>query len=742
MKSLRQVFKKNKLKFVHQLESIDCGPACLAMVANFYKLKYSLKEIKSLCSVTRMGVSVQDIVNGSKKMGLIPHAIKVTPEQLEELPLPAILFWKQDHFVVLHEIKKTKKKTTYFLADPGYGQITTEREILINEWMGANDKGVAIAFELNEGHVHPAPKISKAGVFGNKSVLLDQVWDFIKKRKSKYILASTLLLLGLVTNWFMPIIFRKILDEGIMNKSLQIVWMLLGVQLVLFLSNFISDYISHWTITKANFYLSNNLKENFLRKLMKLPVSYFDTRLNTDTLQRLSDQEKMKDFVTWKGLDLLINSLNIIVFSVMLLFINKLVFIIYLALSILSIIWVSFFLKLRAIIEYSLFLRQSENSNNLYEFIMNMPEIKINNAQENIITKIIAVQNKLNTLELRSLFLNMWQVVGVGFLSKLKEIATIALCAYLIINGNMTIGTLLGITYILGQLTGPIHNLITFIKNAQDASISQKRVSDVYSEKNENNDQMELIPELIHSFSVDNVSFKYPGSFNPFVLNNVSFDIPIDKITAIVGTSGSGKTTLLKLLLSYYSPDKGHISLNGEDLYRFHKERWRDECAVVAQDGYIFSGTIGYNISFSDTNPDIEKIKAAAKIACIDSFIESLPMAYNTKTGNVGIQLSGGQKQRILIARAVYRNPKFLFFDEATSSLDANSEKLIMDNLNDFFKGKTVVVIAHRLSTVKNADQIIVLEKGEIVETGTHQLLTQTKGNYFELVKNQLELGN
>lgn len=688
-----------------------------------------------------MGVSVQDIVNGAKKMGFNPYALKVTPEELEELPLPAILFWKQDHFVVLHDIKKTKKKTVYFLADPGYGHITIEREIMVNEWMGANDKGVAIALELNEGHVQAIPQKPKSVALKDKNVLLSQVWDFIKDRKSKYIGASLLLLLGLATNWFMPIIFQRILDDGIINKSLQIVWALLGVQLVLFISNFISDYLSHWTITKANFHLSNRLKENFLNKLMKLPVSYFDTRLNTDTLQRLGDQEKMKDFVTWRGLDLLINSLNIIVFSIMLFYINKLVFAIYLVLSIFSVVWVGFFLKLRAIIEYSLFLRQSENSNNLYEFIMNMPEIKINNAQQNIIDRIIAVQNKLNHLELRSLFLNMWQIVGVTFLSKLKEIVTIALCAYLIIKGNMTIGTLLGITYILGQLTSPIHNLINFIKNAQDASISQKRVSDVYGEKNENNEQMEFIPTFIHSLSVDGVSFKYPGSFNPFVLNNVSFEIPINKITAIVGTSGSGKTTLLKLLLSYYSPDKGHISLNGEDLFRFNKESWRDECAVVAQDGHIFSGTIGYNISFSDTNPDTEKIKEAARIACIDSFIEGLPMAYNTKVGNVGIQLSGGQKQRILIARAVYRNPKFLFFDEATSSLDANSEKLIMNNLNDFFKGKTVVVIAHRLSTVKNADQIIVLEKGEIVETGTHQLLTQTKGNYFELVKNQLELG-
>jgi ATP-binding cassette subfamily B protein len=728
-----------KFKFFHQLESVDCGPACLAMVASFHKLNYSLKEIKAFSGVTRMGISVQDVITGSRAMGFDSRALKLNRSELEQIPLPAILFWKQDHFVVLSEIRKKNEKTRYLLADPAYGRIVLEEEIMVKEWMGANDKGVAIVMELNQ--TVGQSSLRRPPVQENSREFLKPLLAFLRTKKTGYLLATLLLFIGLGANWAMPIIFKRILDEGILQRSIQIVWVLLAAQFVLFISNFVADFISHWTLTKINFKLSVVLKESFLHKLIQLPINYFDTRLNTDILQRLSDQERIREFVTWKGLDLLLDTLNLVVFSAMLFFLNKTVFLIYLGLSILSVVWIAFFLRLRAIVEYSLFLRKSENNNNLYEFVMHMPEIKVNNAQKHLIDRIIGTQNKLNVLELRALFLNMYQLAGAGFLSKLKEIATIGLCAYLIIYGSMTIGSLLGITYILGQLNGPIQNLLGFIRNAQDAGISQKRLNDVYQEENENAGKTRAVYDSIHSLNVDNVSFKYPGSFNPFVLKNISFEIPVNKITAIVGQSGSGKTTLLKLLLAYYEPASGALSINGTNLSDFNSESWRDGCGVVAQDGHVFSGTISENISFSDGKPDFEKVQQAAAVACIDTFIHSLPMGYNTKVGNVGIPLSGGQKQRLLIARAVYRNPKFIFFDEATSSLDANNERLIMQNLKEFFKGKTVVIIAHRLSTVKNADQIVVLDRGGIVEFGTHIGLTEIKGNYYHLVKNQLELG-
>ncbi|HSC36834.1 MAG TPA: cysteine peptidase family C39 domain-containing protein, partial [Chitinophagaceae bacterium] len=397
------MFKRNAFRFHHQLESTDCGPACLAMLAGYYGIHYSVKEIKQFCSITRMGVSVQDIVDGGKKMGLEPVALKLTLAQLEEIPLPCILFWKQDHFIVLRKIVSKRDKKEYHLADPGYGQIVLDAEMVLKEWMGNNDKGVAIVAQ--PGDRQPLLQRAKSPKQNNR-LFLEPVLHFLKAHKVKYFFTCLLLLAGLVTNWAMPVIFRRIIDDGIASKSFHIIGILLMAQFVLFLGNFVADSVSHWVLTKINFTLSILLKKNLLHKLMRLPVSYFDTRLNTDTLQRLNDQSKIQNFITWKGIELVLNVLNIIIFSTLLFFMSKLVFAIYFVLSVFSLLWVSFFLKLRAILEYSLFLRQSENSNSLYEFIMHMPEIKINNAQYNVINKILDIQKKLNKIELRPLLLN------------------------------------------------------------------------------------------------------------------------------------------------------------------------------------------------------------------------------------------------------------------------------------------------------------------------------------------------
>lgn len=476
---------------------------------------------------------------------------------------------------------------------------------------------------------------------------------------------------------------------------------------------------------------------------MKLPVSYFDTRLNTDTLQRLNDLSTMQSFLTWKGISFGINILNLIVFSGILWYLNFTVFTIYLVLSVLSVVWVSFFLKKRAAIEYSMFIRQSDNSNSLYEFIMNMPEIKVNHAQDSSITKIIEIQEKLNDLELKSLFLNMYQLSGANFILKLKELTVIAFCAYAIIENTMTVGVLLSISYIIGQLSGPIINLINNLRDFQDAQIAKRRVDDVYDVKNEEAERKESAqPIVIDDIELDKISFKYPGSFNPFVISDLSIRIPKNKITAIVGTSGSGKTTLMKLLMKYYRQTSGSIKMGSVNFSDMHADDWRQKCGVVLQDGHIFSGTITYNITLENEGEiNYENLENALKIACLDDFVSKLPLGLETKIGNVGMQLSGGQSQRVLIARAVYKNPEVIFFDEATSALDANTEKSILNNLAMFFKGKTVVVIAHRLSTVKNADQIVVMENGKIIEQGGHEELIHSKSNYYSLVKNQLELG-
>ena len=735
-------YRKPKLSFYHQLESTDCAAACLAMVLSYHGKKYHLAQVKDLFDFTRLGVSVQDIVDASPKAGLKSYALKLAASELQEIPLPAILYWKQDHFVVLKKITERKDEMFYHLADPAYGKIVLDEATFNGEWKGANEKGIGIVSQTEENFEKiNLPPAERKSLFN--SLFFKEAVSFIKENKFKYSLSFLLIILALAANWFIPFTFQRIIDLGINAKALKVVYFLLLAQLVLFISNFISDFFSNLILTKINFKLSISLKNNLLLKLLRLPVSYFDTRLNTETLQRLNDQDTIQNYVTWKGIDFILGILNIIVFGSILFYFNIPIASIYFLLSMVSIVWVLFFLKRRKMLEYAMFLRQSENSNNVYEFIMNMPEIKINDAQNHIIGKILDILKKLNALQLRSLFLNMYQIVGVNFLSKLKEIIAIAICAVFIINGYMTLGTLLSISYVIGQLTSPIQNLVGFIRDTQDADIANKRIGEIYNNEDEDNARKQHIENNnFEKIKIENVSFKYPGNYNPFVLKNVSFQIPSNSVTAIVGASGSGKTTLLKLLLSYYPPTEGNISLDNIPISHVYSNEWRKKCGIVLQDGQIFSGTITENIVFSSDKIDEERLLFAAKMACIDDFIFHLPMGFNTKIGNSGIELSGGQRQRILIARAVYKNPHYIFLDEATNSLDAENEKMIHDNLQGFFKGKTALIIAHRLSTVRNADQIIVLKDGQIVECGSHARLVANKADYFNLVKNQLELGN
>jgi len=742
MKLLKLKPKDKKISFYHQLESSDCAAACLAMVASYHGIKPDLEQVKSLFEFTRIGVSIKDILLVSPKIGLNATALKVTLTDLQEIPLPAILYWKQGHFIVLEKVSLRKEKLYFKIADPSYGKTYIDEESFAREWKGANEKGVAIilspADDFNQIQLPEAPKNN---LF--QSVFFKEAIQFLKNNKFKYILSIFLILLTITSNWLIPFIFQRLIDFGISAGEIHIVYSLLAAQLVLFLSSMMSNFLSNLILTKINFKLSVGLKNNLLYKIMRLPINYFDTRLNTETLQRMGDQNTIQNFITWKGIDFCLNILNIIIFSSILLYFNVSVFLIYAVLSVLSIGWTLLFLKKRAVLEYSMFLQQSENSNHVYEFIMNMPEIKTNNAQNHVVSKIISTIEKLNKLQLRSLFLNMYQNFGVGFINKLKKIIVIAICAVFIIRNEMTIDTLMSISYVIGQLAGPLSSLIGFIRVTQDTNIANKRIGEIYNKKDENDTKTKHIEnqQVFNKIAVRNVSFKYPGSFSPFVLKDISFDIPKNEVTAIVGASGSGKTTFLKLLLSYYDPSIGEINLDNTNLKDIYPDEWRGRCGTVLQDGHLFSGTIIENIVFSSEEVCEERLLMATKIACIHDFILTLPMGYNTKIGNVGIQLSGGQRQRILIARAVYKNPHYIFFDEATSSLDAENERVIHDNLDEFFKGKTVLIIAHRLSTVKKANQIIVLKQGKIVEKGTHVELVAKHSEYFNLVKNQLELG-
>lgn len=733
--------KKFNTHFQYQVESSDCAAACLTMIVRGFNKPCTLDQIKTLFEFTRVGVSIQDILDVSEKLGLESSALKLSLDDLLEIPKPLILYWKQDHFVVLQKIKFKNNIPYFYIGDPGYGEIVIDAETLQSEWNGDNDKGVVIYFEEGEEFQNlQLPKVEKESYFDNK--YFQETFFFLKKHKVKYAISFGLILLSLLANFFIPFVFQKTIDLGVVPKSITIVYYFLLAQFVLFMSGFIFEFGNNIILTRLNFNLSIRMKEFLMKKLIKLPINFFDTRLNTETLQRLSDQDRIQTFLTWKGIDFVLSFINILVFGLILLYFNKFIFFVYFIFSLLSVLWIAFFLKRRAMIEYGMFIKQSQNNNNIYEFIMNMPEIKINNAQNKVIGKILTIQDKLNKLSLNSLFLNMYQLFGMNFFTKLKELAAFGICAILIINGELTLGSLLSISYIIGQLNTPIQKMLFLIRDTQDADISNKRVSEIYSKEEEDLQATQHVDQIqIEQIEVKDLKFKYPGKFSPYVLDDVSFTITANSTTAIVGSSGSGKSTLLKLLLNFYMIEHGTIKLNDININDIYSNEWRRKCGIVMQDGNIFSGTILDNIVFSDIEVDEERVVNAAQMACIYDFILTLPMGFNTKVGTSGIELSGGQKQRILIARAVYKDPEYIFFDEATSALDAENEKNIHDNLQEFFKGKTVIIIAHRLSTVKNADQIIVLKNGKIVEQGGHLELVENKSNYYSLVKNQLELG-
>ncbi|PSL47981.1 ATP-binding cassette subfamily B protein [Chitinophaga niastensis] len=730
-----------KFPFYHQLESIDCGPSCLRMVAAYYKKHISLQELKTYCQATRVGITLQDIVAGATRAGFHSFPVKITMAELLKIPLPAILFWRQEHYVVLYKIHQQRNgKKIFHIADPGYGKIQLGEEIFLKDWQGDEEKGVALILQPGNEFANKKEEVSRLkSSYGEAVTAFGRI---LNKYRWNFSIACILFALAMVTNWAAPLLFQRMIDQGVMLKNMHIVWLIILSQLILFIGNCIFDSLSSVVLVKLNFNISIGYLSQFLQKLIRLPVSFFDTRLNTDLIQRIDDQERIQSFLTYRLIQFIFAIFNLLAFSAILIYFNRTIFGVFLLCTLTAVIWIVLFLGKRKILDYSRFSLLSENKNNVYELIMGMPEIKINNAQTAKIHQWKHIQLKINKIILQALYLNYYQLIGVNFINKLRDIIITGICAWMVINNQMTIGIMMSISFVIGQLSGPVMQIIECIRSIQDAKLSHERIDEIQKKEDENN-ASKIIPAVTHyGIKLNNISFKYDGSFNPYIISNLSLFVPKGKITAIVGSSGSGKTTLMKLMLAFYNPQQGDILVDKVKLSDINTDEWRKKCGVVMQDGWIYSGTIANNIAIADENPDMKKLELAAEIACIKDFIHHLPLKYNTKIGKSGIELSGGQKQRILIARAVYKDPELMFFDEATSSLDAKNEKEIMDNLNAFFRNRTVVIIAHRLSTVKHADQIIVLEKGKIIETGDHESLAIQKGFYYELVKNQLELGH
>lgn len=718
-------------RFYQQLESNDCGPTCVKMVAYSHGKNASLNYIKSFCEYTKTGTSVKDLIYCLNKIGMAAVAVNTSFEKLKSAPLPAILYWENKHFVVLYKVRQTAKNNYFYIADPNFGKIRIEQETFIDKWQN-NGQGIAILAE-------PSDDVK---IYGEKEKNIS-FFEFANKYNSaklKLFTAFFFLVIATLINWFIPQIFQKIIDQGINASDINVVYKLAVIQGVLIISYLLASNMSSIILMRVNLNVGLDYLENLLKKYMRLPISFFESKLRTDLILRLEDQNRMQSFLTYKVLDFIYYFLNFLVFSTLLLYYSTFIFFVFFILSVLSFVWTLSFLKKRKLLDYKRFAEQSKNNNIVYEIVNGMPEIKISNDEKNRLDLWNKSQMEINKISLKALMLNYYQLWGANVFDKIRDVFIIIIASSLVINNLSSLGVLMTITYIIGQLAGSLDRIHLFIREMQDANISLKRLSEIYSKKEEPLNGNEYISDKIFDVEIDNISFRYPGLNSPYIIKGLSLEMKPGTITAIVGNSGCGKTTFVKLLLGFHSPQKGNIIINKKNIRDVSISEWRNRCGCVLQDGYVFSDTVSRNVAMGSENIDSNRLEFVCKIACIHDYIMTLPLKYDTVIGNSGLELSGGQKQRLLIARALYKNPDYLIFDEATSSLDTENEAKIMSNLYDFFHDKSMLIIAHRLSTVVRADKILFMENGTIVEQGTHKELCEMKGSYYKLVKNQIQL--
>jgi len=727
--------------FVHQQDSMQCGVACLAMVANIFGKRYSLPFLSSFCMPTAEGVSLKGIADGAKAIGINTKSFKLTPEQLNRQQMPAILHWHQNHFVVLHKITDSGKR--FHIADPAKGMITYDRDEFAKEWCSIlDDSGNPLA--------GVAMFLSKGDEFGNVTEPVNPhrrslrfMMGYIVRYRSFFIQIVLGLSLACVLQLILPFLTQAIVDKGIKEQDIHFIWLILIGELLIVAGRTVTDFIRRWLMLHISMRINISLLSDFFIKLMGLPMSFFDTRLTGDLLQRMGDHGRIQTFLTSQILDIVFTAISFIVFSAVLLIYDPMVFAVFMAGSAVYAIWISIFLRKRKVLDYELFEKQAINQNLTYQLITNMQEIKLQDCERRRRWEWEDCQASLFEVQMKSMRLSQSQEAGSIFISEIRNIIVTVLTATAVIQGDLTLGGMLAVQYIIGQVSAPISQIMGFVYSLQDVQISLERINQVHMAESENNrkDLAVAYPSSDKSIELSDLRFKYDRHSLVDIIKGVSLKIPVGKVTAIVGASGSGKTTLIKLLLGYYPVESGIISIAGKPINEYNLKWWRNQCGVVMQDGVIFSESIERNIAVDDTEIDRDRLEYAARLANIHDHIMTLPLKYSTKIGRDGVGLSKGQLQRLLIARAVYKDPDFLLLDEATNSLDAENERQISEKLEDFYKDRTVVIVAHRLSTVRNADNIIVLSDGRVAESGTHDALVGKKGMYYNLIKNQLELG-
>lgn len=729
-------------KFPHykQHDAMDCGPTCLRMIAAFYGRHYSLERLRQKSRITKEGVSLLGVSEAAESLGFRTMGVSISFEQLCEAPLPCIVFWNQQHFVVVYDIKKHKNGFTVYVADPAGERLKYTQDEFCRNWISTEDEGVPHGIALL---LEPSPEFYSYEGETEHRTGFRFLFSYLRPYKKMVVQLILGLILGSLLLLILPFLSQAVVDIGISTYNLNFVYLVLAAQLVLTFSNATVQFIRGWILLHLGSRINIALISDYLIKLTRMPMGYFDTKMVGDILQRINDHTRIQDYLTNSSLNVLFSFFNIVILGLVLAFYSLKIFAIFIIGSLLYFLWVWLFMKKRAELDHKNFAQQSANQSTVIQLITGMQEIKLNACEQQKRWGWEAIQARLFRIRVKGMALSQYQDSGAIFINQTKNILITALVAKFVIDGEMTIGMMVAVQYIIGQLNSPIDQIIEFARKTQDARLSLDRLSDLQTQEDEatlDDSRIQEIPSG-KNLLAGGLYFAYDGtSEGIYVLNDVGIMIPSGKKTAIVGTSGSGKTTLLKLFLGYYPPQKGIILLGENRLDNYSRKEWRSRCGIVMQEGFIFSDSIARNIAPAAEIIDKERLLMAATMANLSDFIDSLPLGYNTKIGNDGHGLSQGQKQRILIARAIYKDPEFVFLDEATNALDANNEKVIMENLNKFFKGRTSIIVAHRLSTVRDADQIIVLDKGKVVEVGTHDDLSEKKGAYYHLVKNQLEL--
>lgn len=728
-------------KFAHykQADNKDCGPTCLKIIAKYYGKTINIQELRNISETTREGSNLLFLSDAAEKIGFRTLGVKLSVKRIEEAPLPCILHWNDNHYVVLYKIKKGK----YYISDPAFGLLEYSKDEFVKFWIGNNahdeiKEGIALLIE-------PTPKFFQSNFDKEEDSGLGFRFlsQYLFQYKSFLIQLAIGLFAGSLLQLIFPFLTQSIVDVGIQNQNMHFIYLILFAQLFLFAGRTGLELIRSWILLHLSTRINISLISDFFIKLMNLPISFFDVRMTGDIMQRINDHRRIEKILTTSSLNVLFSVINMFVLGAVLAYFNLKIFLVFFVGSLLYFGWISMFLKRREILDYKRFAEVSVEQSKVMELINGMQEIKLHNAEKQKRWGWEYVQARLFRVSIKGLVLEQSQSIGSSVINELKNIFITFLSAKLVIDGSITLGMMLAINSIVGSLNGPITQLIQFVRELQDAKISLARLSEIHEKEDETQEEEHQSIDVPYDSDVElkNVTYRYLGSDVP-VLDNLNLKIPANKVTAIVGVSGSGKTTLMKLLLKFYNPEKGEVSIGSAQLKNISQKAWRSNIGAVMQEGYIFTDTIANNIAVGADKIDKERLLYASDVANITQYVSELPLGYNTKIGAEGLGMSTGQKQRLLIARAVYKNPEILFFDEATSALDANNEKEIMQKLDIFFKNKTVIVIAHRLSTVMNADQIVVLDKGKIIEIGNHTTLVEQRGNYFELVKNQLQLGN